>query len=575
MIAEPERDWLLAKDEELLAEFVACRSEDAFREILRRYGPLVLSVCRRGTSHSGDAEDAFQATFLVLSQSARKVKNGKSLAAWLYGVAYRVCNRLRRENSRCKAMPLMDADVAYDDPLDELLALHDQRLTDEELARLPETLRTPLVLRYLVGKSNADVSEELGITVAAVEGRLKRAKQQLRLRLIRQGVTLAAAVAILKTTRVAAEQLPSELITQSTAACCSPTPAITTGSPTETNLPNTLALEEINLMNTIFFSKAAAALVAACGITTVVLGAQLALSQEGGTKQTGELSLAQSEHVAVANDVSEGAPRVNTLRLKSRKNNDAGDPFGSSELQLEGGKLKVAVNPTTTLEADTLVLKTSPRGQLDINPSSDFSTAHFSVEPRTESEQRIQEALASQITAPMEFVDAHLQEVVHLLQDEYSIPIELDLRALDDIGIGPEEPITINSRNVRLRSALRRLLDQLDLTYTVKDEVLLITTPDEAAVDLETRVYPIDGFDGVDEETIGDLILLVVSPDTWRDNGTGEGSLVTVPGRLVVLQTYQVHEEINKLLWQMEQTKNKETPVSKRETPSQNPFAGF
>jgi DNA-directed RNA polymerase specialized sigma24 family protein len=94
MTDESSTDFATLPDEALLGQFIHEGSENAFRTIVERYGPFVLSTCRRASPSVSDADDAFQTTFLVLAQSARKVRNGKSLAAWLYGVASRVCTRI-------------------------------------------------------------------------------------------------------------------------------------------------------------------------------------------------------------------------------------------------------------------------------------------------------------------------------------------------------------------------------------------------------------------------------------------------------------------------------------------------
>ncbi|WP_197531434.1 VWA domain-containing protein [Posidoniimonas corsicana] len=116
---------------------------------------------------------------------------------------------------------------------------------------------------------------------------------------------------------------------------------------------------------------------------------------------------------------------------------------------------------------------------------------------KSDSEERIAEALASPLTsAGLDFLDTPLEEVVDFLRTEYEIEIQLDETALDDLGIGTDEPVTVNLRNISLRSALRLMFKQLELTYVIADEVLLITTEEEAETRLTVRVY-----------NVGDLVI--------------------------------------------------------------------
>ena len=177
-------------DGQLLARFVATRDEPAFAALVRRHGPMVLGVCRRLLPRGPDAEDAFQATFLVLFRRARALDRGGSVANWLYTVAYHVALRARADAARrrqCeRAVPRRDEAPAAD-------VWSDLRpVLDEELTRLPDKYRAPVVLCYLEGKTNEEAGRLLGCPVGTVKGRLSRARDLLRARLARRGVTLSA-----------------------------------------------------------------------------------------------------------------------------------------------------------------------------------------------------------------------------------------------------------------------------------------------------------------------------------------------------------------------------------------------
>jgi RNA polymerase sigma factor (sigma-70 family) len=171
-------------DAELLDRCLVHRDDRAFEMLLRRYGPLVWSLCRRVLGDSPDAEDAFQATFLVLVRKGRSLHRPNLLGNWLYGVAWRTARKARAASARRRACerPLgnMAASPTERDPWRELLPL-----LDEEVRRLPERYRQPLVLCYFLGKTYAEAACALGLPEGTVASRLARARECLRHRLSR------------------------------------------------------------------------------------------------------------------------------------------------------------------------------------------------------------------------------------------------------------------------------------------------------------------------------------------------------------------------------------------------------
>jgi RNA polymerase sigma factor (sigma-70 family) len=181
-------------DAALLERFVGHADEDAFAEVVRRYGPMVQGVCRRVLGNAHEAQDAAQATFLVLARKAAAIRPAGALAGFLYGVASRLAQtarraaaRRRQREARCALSPRPQPS-----PLDELTARELMEVLDEELRRLPELYRQPVILCCLEGLSLDEAAARLGWTRGSVKGRLERGRARLHARLARRGLSLSA-----------------------------------------------------------------------------------------------------------------------------------------------------------------------------------------------------------------------------------------------------------------------------------------------------------------------------------------------------------------------------------------------
>jgi RNA polymerase sigma factor (sigma-70 family) len=202
----------LLGDGELLQRFAARRDEAAFTALVRRHGPMVLGVCLRVLRHAPDAEDAFQATFLVLFRRARALDRSGSLANYLYTVAYHVALRAKAEAARRGRLARELLGVPRERAHPEAVWSDLQPVLDEELARLPDKYRAPVVLCYLQGKSNGEAGRLLGWPAGTVKGRLSRARDLLRTRLARRGVALSVGLVGALLARHTAAAVPSWLV---------------------------------------------------------------------------------------------------------------------------------------------------------------------------------------------------------------------------------------------------------------------------------------------------------------------------------------------------------------------------
>ncbi|MBX7104219.1 MAG: sigma-70 family RNA polymerase sigma factor [Gemmataceae bacterium] len=205
------RAVLRLPDCELVTRFADAADEGAFGELLRRHGPMVLGVCRRILRNESDADDAFQATFLVLVRKAGSIEPPGLVGNWLYGVAYNTAlkaramsqKRLARENAVVPRTPPTDAGMSWEEI---------RPILDQELNALPDKYRAPVLLCDIEGKSLKDAAGHLGWPLGTVGTRVARGRQMLRRRLARHGVTpTLVALPLLLTENAASAAVPAQL----------------------------------------------------------------------------------------------------------------------------------------------------------------------------------------------------------------------------------------------------------------------------------------------------------------------------------------------------------------------------
>ena len=326
-----------ASDATLLGRFITVRDERAFAALVGRHGPLVLQVCRRVLGNGEDVEDAFQATFLVLARKAAALRHREALPAWLHGVAHRVALKARsaRASRWRTARPLTAPPADFrPDPLAELSGRELLTIIDEELQRLAEAYRLPVILCCLEGRSLEEAARQLGWTLGSVKGRLERGRARLHQRLLRRGLTLSAALATAEVSRGTASAGEAVRLAARTARGAvvfgARSPAAAEGVSAKA-----AALAGAMLRGMALFKlKIAAALLLATCLLATGFAIQQAAPEVGASPFSSADSVARDDSTALGND----RPRAVRdeadvpIEVRGRVLDPAGNPFAGAKL---------------------------------------------------------------------------------------------------------------------------------------------------------------------------------------------------------------------------------------------------
>lgn len=200
-------------DGELLERFLARRDEPAFESVVLRHGPMVLRLCREVLGNTHDADDAFQATFLVLVNNAAAIRDQDALGRWLYGVAYRIAVRAKVRSRRRQNQERQGVEMAAAVPENDALPQDYLPVVHAELNRLPTKIRDPLVLCYLEGLTQEEAARQLDCPLGTLKGRLTKGRELLRSRLGRRGLALSLTLILLRLLEEGATAaIPDELL---------------------------------------------------------------------------------------------------------------------------------------------------------------------------------------------------------------------------------------------------------------------------------------------------------------------------------------------------------------------------
>lgn len=473
-------------DVRLVLRFVKQGDEEAFSQLVFRYEKLVMGVCRRVLLDHGDAEDAFQATFLVLAQKAKTIRDSTMLASWLHGVAYRVALRVARKKGRRKETPIEEPVIIEDSPLENVARRHTDLIVDEELRQMPKGARESMMLYFLNGNSVPEIARRLNLSATAVEGRIKRGKKELGRRLIRRGVAPLALTMIMAVSRQSEGAVSASTIAELAAKASQ----LRNGSSGQPEVSESVR-EEVASMSSVT-SKSVLSLAAVAGLAVI-----------------GSLGM-----IPVAVGGTGGDPKEEVVSLTG----------GAGESKQDEAAAQVAVT-----EASSQQTQESEEGNDEPTPVELI-------------EQKLAETMA--VDFPEELT---VKQFVELLNQRFGVKIILDDVALEEYGIETDTMIRPQHQEGTLRSLLRFHLRDLELTYTIQDDVLIVTTEEEAFNNLRIKVYDVGLNNDANVEPLLQLITNVIEADDWDDVG-GPGHIEPINGKIVVSNTQEVHEKIEELL---------------------------
>ena len=561
----------LVSDAALLRAFVetapgTVAAAAVLARIVERHGSLVYRVAQRMmVSDSSLADDVFQATFLVLAQSARKIQRSASLASWLHGTARNIGRRALAQKYAARSGTDSGVEMVTavdDDPFSEMIRSHERQLLDEELRKLPEPHRAPLVLHYLEERSHQEISQLLGITVAAVESRMKRAKQELRARLVRRGITLSIAVAAFSTATSVATAAPPAALVISTISLAATGQAVGT-SLTAATASTALQLAGKELAAMSAASKATALFVGAVGTLTVggavLFGAALGGYSGAGTRiGTGPGTSEPLAVLGVDSGLGQVEEEPRTLLLAQADN--ASNPADQPDPPAEKPDDAEPVSPDEDAQTSEVEEQPEPAEPQNSEPSPEEGTDQLPEENEQSSERKgpivasfrqlsagdrkVYDALDRETA--LEFPDNTLREVFDFIQEMHSVHVRFNRKALEDVGLDQEARVSLVIDKVPLSTSLSLLLDNVNgtkLDYYVDRGILFITTDESMHDSYHLRFYDLSG--GVENfaQAVEKYARII------GEDASGHEPTITSFGDCVAIESsYGVHRKIEEFI---------------------------
>ena len=458
-------------EDQLLDRFVARNDEAAFEAIVSRHGPMVLNVCRRWLRDPNDVDDAFQATFLVLVRKAGSLRQRDLLGNWLYGVAYKVSIRARTNSARRNAM---ETPVSADCATATEASTTDPEL-HEEIHRLPEKYRAPIVLCYLEGLTHDEAAQQLRWPVGTVKGRLARARDLLKSRLSRRGVTVASSLIIGE--MLARDANASVVLSEKLVSLTVRVAALVAKNKSTAAAAGLLSAKAVSLSEGVIqlmtLSKLKMLAVTFAVTGTMLSGASLYAYQGFGPNlQAAKVeNPAQGKTTTIPAPSASAAPASNAAAQPQLAAPAASSGGGSMQVGMMGGGEMGGggMGGGAAIDTEDLRIKIAQLGPKIAAQDKSPKTKEIV----TKLEQPISISFAKE--TPFEDVLKYVKSATQGQKDT-GIPIYVDPIGLAEAEKTMTSPITMDLEGVPLKTTLRLMLKQLGLAYCLRDGVLIISS---------------------------------------------------------------------------------------------------
>jgi len=368
-----------ASDQDLLGRYIRLDDGGAFEALVKRHGPMVRDLCRRLFTQDADADDAFQAVFLILARKARSIRKRQSLASWLHGVACRVAEKSKRDvarrhrlDQRRQPHPAAE-DVGKEAAWRELC-----RVLDAELNCVGESYKAPLVLCYLQGRTRDEAAKQLGYSLRTLDRRLERGRQLMQHRLARRGYDLSGIMCVMGLAHTKASAVvPPQLLTATLKAASALTTPFAGGGGA---ISGTVAVLAERVMENMMIAQAVRSIAVFVGVVALAGVAALAVHGVGG--QEGE---SKSEAVPVRPMSQQNQVKRVAAEATDRPRVDPyGSPLPTGVIARIGTDLGVVVRESG---AQNGYLVFTPNGKSLVFSGSNNSAVRF-CDPATGKEQR-------------------------------------------------------------------------------------------------------------------------------------------------------------------------------------------
>ena len=471
-----------ADDNELLGLWVLHDDKNCLAELVRRHYQAVRGIINRKLSCPDDVEDALQSTFLVLAQSAHRIRKRNSLSSWLYGVALRICSRII-EKSKKGAQSNLPGDLEKTEANEESPFLNVARkmqldVLDQELSGVRRAYRDVLIEHYMGGRTAAEIAEQFNVSQATIEGRLRRGRAELRAKLLRRGYSFTAILSLLSAIKVSeSASIPSAAVNFIVNQILEPK--------SNSASVQALAREEIT-MSAYLTTKASVMATTTCAVFIIgVLAVNLHGNQEG------------------EGDGAGGSDVTTFIAAKSPVNSapvamQAAEPDSQSDFE----------EPSATAAKVSTV-----------------AIPKWAEKPPSNLPQRL-----GTIEIEPDYHDIPLEHLFAALSDDLNIPIWIDEPGLEENGVTADHPIRMQLPPIPFPQALRMICAQFDGGYYLDDDVIVVTSKRCANENPRMEVYDLSSLSDSqaelrDIQSLVTLSIQKIEPELWEDNTWQAGVL--------------------------------------------------